>query len=311
MRYTIARLLIFLFVSFSAYTLEAKVHYTAVLQHSNSVTAFNGDSALIKAVAAAVEGDAIYLSEGNFKEVTITVPLTIYGAGVNTMIGGLVLNFPETVVKTRIEGINVIGSIDLKNAYNVSIHRSTVSSIRHLQQYKVANDITFQQCYINTCSHGQTNRLVFENCIINKINSTIFTCEIMPILKNSYVGIDNAEKLTYSNCTIKTLSAGTNEKSFFNCVLGTTPNEECRLQDCTILNTNEFDSLFKDQDNLQLTDAASSTYKGDDGKEIGIYGGSFPYTLIPAIPEITRAAHPMAPTADGKLPFEITIEIRN
>ncbi|MDE6099837.1 MAG: hypothetical protein K2G01_02225 [Paramuribaculum sp.] len=311
MRYTIARLLIFLSVSFSAFTLEAKVHYTAVLQHNNSVTAFNGDSALIKAAAAAVEGDAIYLSEGNFKGATITVPLKIYGAGENTVTGAIVLNFPKTDAATHIEGINSNGSINLKNAYNVTIHRSKFNSIRHLSSYEEADNIVFQQCHIGSCSSGKTNRLVLENCIIKTINQTIYTCDVMPIIKNSYVATDKCERYTYSNSTIRTISAGTNEKSLFNCVLGTTPNEDCRVQDCTILNTSEFDALFKDQETLELTDAAASTYRGDDGKEIGIYGGNYPYTLIPAIPEITRAAHPMSPTADGKLPFEVTIEIRN
>ncbi|MDE6323826.1 MAG: hypothetical protein K2L46_00710 [Paramuribaculum sp.] len=314
MRYTIARLLIFLSVSFSVFTLEAKVHYTAVLQHSNSVTAFNGDSALIKAAAAAVEGDAIYLSEGNFKGATITVPLKIYGAGENTVTGQIVLNFPKTDAATHIEGINSNSSIDLRNAYNATIHRSNFNSIRYIGNssiYKEADNIVFKQCKIGTGTFGEINRLVLENCIITTIAQNIYTCDVMPIIKNSYVATDKSERYTYSNCTIRTISAGTNEKSLFNCVLGTTPNEDCRVQDCTILSTGEFDALFKDQETLELTDAAASTYRGDDGKEIGIYGGNFPYTLIPAIPEITRAAHPMSPTADGKLPFEVTIEIRN
>ena len=54
---------------------------TATLDHNGELTTFNGSSSFAKAMEAASEGDAIYLSAGHYDATDITKPVSIKGTG--------------------------------------------------------------------------------------------------------------------------------------------------------------------------------------------------------------------------------------
>ena len=48
--------------------------------------------------------------------------------------------------------------------------------------------------------------------------------------------------------------------------------------------------------------------KATDGGEIGIYGGSLPYSAVPTNPQITKFNVASKTTADGKLSVDIEVK---
>lgn len=308
-------LIVIVLLLISTIYVNAQTHYSAVVQHRDNVSAFYGDSALIKANDAAVSGDTIYLSEGNFKGATLTKAVVIYGAGNNTVIASLVLNVTDLGPEIYIEGITVpqswkeAASLHLNHTPDVTFNRCSFYNID--APYNPTCRITFLNCSVNSLSpKANTATFIVEN---SKINTFTTNSQNIAFIKNSDINLTESGASAFSNCIIKdkTDSSNTSEVTYSNCVLGFTPFDSNLQHDCSILTSSEIDALFKENTTNELTDQAAAAYKGDDGTQVGMYGGSHPFTLIPSTPVITHAVHPSAPTADGKLPLEITVEVRD
>ncbi len=65
---------------------------------------------------------------------------------------------------------------------------------------------------------------------------------------------------------------------------------------------------YSDTEDFGLTDEAKTKYTGDDGKELGIYGGNLPYTPNPSNPKITKFNVASKSSADGKLSVDIEVK---
>ena len=65
---------------------------------------------------------------------------------------------------------------------------------------------------------------------------------------------------------------------------------------------------YNDSETFALTNTAKTKYRGTDGKEIGIYGGSIPYEENPTTPQITKCNVAAKSTADGKLSVDIEVK---
>lgn len=65
---------------------------------------------------------------------------------------------------------------------------------------------------------------------------------------------------------------------------------------------------YTDAENFELTDEAKTQYLGDDGREVGIYGGNLPFTPNPTNPKITKFNVASKSTADGKLSVDIEVK---
>lgn len=63
-----------------------------------------------------------------------------------------------------------------------------------------------------------------------------------------------------------------------------------------------------DSENFELTDEAKGKYLGTDGTQVGIYGGSLPFTSTPSNPQITKCNVAAKSTADGKLSVDIEVK---
>lgn len=61
------------------------------------------------------------------------------------------------------------------------------------------------------------------------------------------------------------------------------------------------------QETYELTDEAAATYLGDDGTQVGIYGGSMPFTPTPSIPQVKKFVV-KSTTDNGKLKVNIDVE---
>lgn len=65
---------------------------------------------------------------------------------------------------------------------------------------------------------------------------------------------------------------------------------------------------YYDTEDFELTEEAKTKYLGDDGKELGIYGGNLPFTPNPSNPKITKFNVASKSTIDGKLSVDIEVK---
>ena len=73
-------------------------------------------------------------------------------------------------------------------------------------------------------------------------------------------------------------------------------------------NESIWDTLFKPDTFDELTNEAKAEYIGNDGTEIGIYGGNLPYNTRILSPQITKCNVAAKTTADGKLSVDIEVK---
>ena len=63
---------------------------------------------------------------------------------------------------------------------------------------------------------------------------------------------------------------------------------------------------YKDDETYELTDEAAATYLGDDGTQVGIYGGDNPFNTTLSYPQFTKA-NVAKKAVDGKLSVNIEL----
>lgn len=316
----------------------AQVTTIATLSHDGEVSSYYGTVALQEAYAAAADGDVITLSCGSFAAVDINKALTIRGAGMQedtlaaitpTIINGnFSINIPNSEEHyLMMEGLYHDNTITIDTLANASFVKNrlgiitckntTTSRMEKLpfvhckvtssSQSKFANisSASFINCYAASLvlPSGSTN-YEFLNCVIwanlSDVNNSIFTnCIIYnPTSPGSYP-LNSTNTANYclgksyiaSNNIFRNLSATTN--TYY------TDNWEDLFQTYT--------GTYSDTETFELTDEAKTKYLGQDGSEVGMYGGNLPYDPIPTNPRITKFDVASKSTADGKLRIEIEV----
>ena len=312
----------------------------ATLNHEGTVSTFYGATALRDAHNAAVHGDVITLSSGSFVSTDITKAITLRGAGMEvdtlsgtepTVISGdFNIQIADTVSqRLTIEGIyhnhnlkykgTLTNALFLKNRlYNVNYADNGImknASFIHCRiadyfQLNVNSSASCINCAIEGPSsyNSTTSNFEFQNCVI-KFDS----------------GNDHVKSSAYKNCLIYANSGNT-----------TSISSSCIAYNCVGFNQNSSNSLFRyipnstntyiddiktvfktytgqslqklDSENFELTDEAKSKYLGTDGTQVGIYGGSLPFTSTPSNPQITKCNVAAKSTADGKLSVDIEVK---
>ena len=70
---------------------------------------------------------------------------------------------------------------------------------------------------------------------------------------------------------------------------------------------NDVITVFKEDGFFQLLEEYK-TFKGTDGKEVGIYGGNLGFDVTPNNPQITRFDVAPKTSVDGRLSIEIEVK---
>ena len=141
----------------------------------------------------------------------------------------------------------------------------------------------------------------FQNCVIYLSSSTY-----------------NPDYSTYRNCIISGAYQIPSSSTAYNCIgirgnifsnMSNTSNEYVSASSSVFKTWGGTSSInnFKSE-NLELTDAAKTKYLGTDGTQVGIYGGSIPFTARPSNPQITKLNVASKSTADGKLSVDIEVK---
>lgn len=332
------KLIVFAVLVFSYLMSFSQAGQIATLHHGEDIKTFYSGSAFKKAMAEAQPGDLITLSPGTFSAVSITIPVTVRGAGmgsvdstqtspVTILSGSYRVDIPdnENGYVLSMEGLMNDQSVQLNKAYNAVFSKmkfADVTARDHNDDSSVLDNITFLHCIFtgdlnyyandtfslyNCVVKGQSNSsgrpavIAFQNCVITSTyhireEQTYTNCILMPSGRLDQTSIDYAKAF---NC----LWVGEASKT------GAFQKDNANPE----RNNKEFPtdkSAFKENTFYQLTDEAKA-YLGNDGTEVGIYGGQMPFAVQTSYPQIKKLVVAPESTADGKLKIEIELNDAN
>lgn len=304
----------------------------ATLTHEGNVTVFHGNSSFKDAMAAAEDGDVISLAGGMYQSTDITKGVIIRGSGYEkdtisntyeTVIqGDFKINIPDSCSSLVMEGVKCTNLVYYANAKNATLMKSYFLSIQGLTSSGKLVDLTLLHCRV-------ANLYLTSSSTANLINSYIDNLEgTLMEINNCYVYCRpyKITKSQFRNCLIRSEydTAGSGSTSD-NYVWRYLPSD-CMVYNCVgygyalfchhegqgniLLSSKGWDALFKNNDEYRvvLTDEAKAKYKGDDGTEVGMYGGLLPFDPRVSKPQITKCNIAQKTTADGKLSVDIEVK---
>ena len=322
------------FVAFVIATVcAAQTTLLATLSHEGTVTVYYGATALSQAHTAAVHGDVITLSSGNFIATDITKAVTIRGAGMcidstsvvepTVITGDFTIDIPDSIPqRLTVEGIYSNFSIKYKNVNKPLFLKCRIKTVT---DYNGSNSTIKNACFIQ-CRIANCLDLHNKNCSASCINSVIEnpSCHCTDFVNcvlirtNSYWTISES---SLKNCCIYDITNNTGNlistSTAFNCV-GFGKDLFKNITNSTNKIVSDVSALFKtykggdigalDTESFHLTEAAQTAYLGLDGTQVGIYGGSMPFDPIPTNPQITKCKVAQKSTTDGKLSVDIEVK---
>ncbi len=303
----------------------------ATLNHEGTISTFYGTVALRQAHAAAVSGDVITLSSGTFLSTDITKAVTIRGAGMDvtkaydivsepTVLGGdFNIKIPaEDTGRLTLEGIYHNGDIwfsegQVKNALFLKSRFNIINQ----SGYAKVQDLTVLNCRIsNYIRVGSGNSAQFLNSVVRAYNDGYMSFSHCVILDTYCLDKSGNE---YKSCIIckgdrADFSVSSSSSAYNNLFITENASILQKVPNNTNLRVPTSDERFaylrgyNDSKDYKLTDQNRDVLKATDGGEIGIYGGSLPYSAIPTNPQITKFNVASKTTADGKLSVDIEVK---
>lgn len=282
-----------------------------ILQSGAATTIYDGTN-ISTAIGAAKKGDILYLSEGTYDSFTIDKEILVRGVGENTWIeGDVTIAIPNNATLTQavLEGINVSGTINITQpATNLIIRNTKVIDVK---------------------VNGALSNGLIDRCWItgtfNMNNNTDDTT-----VKNSKVYMISAGSLTYNKCTFLNCNIAdrmnvNTAAVFTNCIIGTDSNGLGTMESSVFTNTlfNTYNGSIGssssqtncyfisdywgvcDRNTLESRKDLSE-YRGTDGTEVGVYGGSTPFTLDPQVAKVTESTFTVD-TTNKKLSVKLKV----
>ena len=327
---------------------KAQSSLIATLSHDDNVKVFYGSDALKQAHEAATSGDVITLSSGSFTATDITKAITLRGAGMamdslnnmnHTIItGDFKCTISDTTTNLKMEGIYHNGSFKYDKIRRAQFLKCRFKIITYNdQQTSQLRDCVFLNCRIAEMfgvpvgkesdflgnmfnnsiiedfgpGSGNKKSSIFDNCIIisNRSSAAYLDYLGMSTFKNCiFIHNNGASYLEPGAIAYNCIAVGTNTDIFKN--TPNTTNKVVPLLSDVFLTYNSVSSIANnDNETFELTEDAKTKYLGVDGTEVGIYGGTFPYTTILETPKIKKCNVAAKSTADGKLSVDIEVAV--
>lgn len=306
----------------------------AALNHNGQVTQYYGTNALQAAHNDAVSGDTITLNSGSFSPCTITKGITLRGACMGTtpemeehgmrptiINADMRIRIPSTETNTlKIEDMCFDKKLYVDSVPHISFKRVKTSqdmtTTTPKKQYFDAVQCIFYRIvdsrmstivysFVNSSfsfGGGYPWYVYAYNCVLGRIVS--YESDAY-----SYMGI-------FENCIFTYNSGNSLPDNVIvkNCVAVTNIFRYCQASECKVSTLAE---LFGDQENTAyqyggytkpLTEEAAATYLGNDGSQVGIYGGLLPFTMMNNNPVVTMNDIAEETTEDGKLRVKIEVK---
>ncbi len=287
----------------------AQTRPLVTLSHEGQLTFFDKVSAFEDAVAAAVDGDVLYLSEGKFgaSKQSFTIKnkkISIIGCGYNShIIPNINVEFTDSATLTAplFDGVRLEElSFSSNRIDQVEIKKCKINEV----SVGRANNTTLDRCNIGTFNGATNKNINIRNCKILLLKPQ--RCEIVENCNINEIYHDSPSYIT--NSIIEKFNFISINGVYENCLIGNSANMDSNdLRNCYDMSgTGNTDVL---DDNLECTIADMSPYVGVDGTVVGVYGGQwFPYSETPSVPTVDSANSSVEYDKDtNKLNVTITV----
>ena len=278
-----------------------------LLQHEGGVKVYDSNQ-MTQALADAVKGDTLFLSEGTFAGFDLTKEVMIRGCGETTVITGAV---KIAVAGNPTFSAPLLDALKIDNSFTVSQPCNKL----HIRKCWITGNISFtaksEDVLIDRCSNINSD---FKKFSISSdiVSMTVMNSVIAYLSSNGVTG----SVATFINCNIHSRFSEIANQTFINCIFGyggyyDYTSHSYKLTNCTLLNClyNTYSSTYYnsnvDNSTLQscygvdngtslLTDLSKDVllangYLGNDGTIVGINGGNTPFDsdMLPAAPKVT------------------------
>lgn len=184
-----------------------------------------------------------------------------------------------------------------------------------IKNIKAVGNATFVNCYVGALGksiQAGAYKMYYEciNCVVygyfqpSHVNNSTFVNSVL-------VGGNPLDEtnMVYNCVGVYTYSSDTINDLFTN--IPVQLNNVCFRNVDEVFDTLTFDANgidnYSDTDTYQLLDSIRTKYLGNDGKEVGMYGGSLPFNSQTTLPKIKKFTVASKSTADGKLNVEIEV----
>lgn len=301
----------------------------ATLQHGEETSAFYGISAFVEAHTAAESGDIITLSSGTFTPCIITKAITLRGAGCaidtaanttpTTFGGDIILYVEDTTGFLSIEGILFTNRVTYETLYNPQFTKCSFTRFDY--EYispTTMHNAQFVNCIIDYFSFGWAENTVLINSVVWEANDMQYNAILM---HNSIMRIKNCPNFLYAYNSILIRDAYDRLSSTcvsINCIgidldgdvfplFGNSYTSGCVTYYSYEEVFETFTGDFSLEEQFVLKDEIAMGFLGTDDTQVGIYGGTAPYSPYPNY--MVRSNVTVAPrsTIDGQLNIEVEI----
>ena len=292
----------------------------ATLQHGTSIQAYYGEDALSEAHTAAVDGDIITLSTGDFNSCDITKAITVRGEGIGKTKLKLSNNITFTVPQSSTHTLSLEGLDFLENGSA----KPTINGVDGTERVILSKCCFRYSLDINNCNASIVQCLVYDRLTTTgQTNATCLNSKFgyLSLYDNSHFDIQNcivASATDFKNSSIKNSIIHTSgwaldaSNTSSHClVLGSTNSgfaNSWYLDDFSnVIVGNPIYDNDKKYSFYQLTEDAATTYLGTDSTPVGIYGGMYPYNETPSYP-LVKKLDVIGTHSNGKLNVKINVE---
>ena len=332
--------ILILFLIFSCFAINAQ---TIALHQGGNSQIFKGNTAFSQAYEASQNGDTLYFSGGTFfPPSSLSKELTLFGAGHyqdSTLVTGKTivsgdLNLVTGADNFHIEGFQVSGRLQVASNNSISgftCKRNYITQTIYFpgnQSNPSSNIAIIGSIFSGGNFENAINTLV-SNCIIsngniNNSHGNSFNNNIVLWTSSSYSSylFNSSNNNNISNNIIQRAGSyidyilrgdgnilNNNIFSHTNPQIGTNStlaNNQYGIV-LTDLFINQSGSVFDYSHDYHLQD--ETLYLGNDGKQVGIYGGAFPYKegAVPINPHIMEINISDTTNEQGELPIQIKV----
>ena len=316
----------------------------ATLNHDGNISVFYGSTAFRDALYASVNGDIITLSPGRFdalyedEDGFHNKAVTIRGAGMfsdtlgnySTDIEYMCIHDDSDTIRNLVfEGIN-FGRIYCGDLNNVKFIKCRINSIYSYDYQYRTEGMQFINCIIERfylSKHFNTqfiNSVIlsfddrngdasFVNCIA-KLYASEEALSSKYIMNSIIYYNDNDGEEKERNATTSYYSIGILDLSGEGYGLSANYYDTDYTPDHNLHNYHTLNSVFKTfngeysaSETYELKDEIASSILGDDGTQVGIYGGPAPFDTNVRNPRIKRCTVASRATTDNKLAVDIEV----
>ena len=306
-------------------TASALTSSAVLLQHNGNITTYAAED-IGSAMAAAADGDEVFLNEGKYPGFTISKAIKIKGAGQTTFIDGNIV----IENKDKELGDIFIGFLYLDGG----IESRTIMGKLDLMQLKVTkgfwtSDGIVDEMFVDRCDFNSGSYIIN---LENKYEETITirdvtTTTIHPRVKkftamNSKISIRQGTNTfpayppyTFINCYVY-VPISCYGLTFINSIISNNYSVYySELINCvhkySLDDTNKLTGCYQDSyitSDWSIYKLEDNGYFGNDGTVIGLLGGTrnTPFTLVPVVPRVTESTLKVDPT-NKKLDVTVTV----